>query len=68
MSTADYFILLFNRAHNRALITIFILMSTADEFFYDIDIDLNHFSQLYPSSQSSRENRYFDNYKFNVFL
>ena len=40
-------------------------MSTADNYFDNIDVDLNHFNELYPSLQTSRENQYFDSDKFN---
>ena len=40
-------------------------MSTADDYFVNNDVDLNHFNGLYPSLQTSRENQYFDSDKFN---
>ena len=32
----------------------------------DIDVDLNHFNQLYPTFQQSTNNQYFDSNKFNT--
>ena len=37
----------------------------AEQFFDDIDADLNHSNELYPSLQTSHENQYYDSDEFN---
>ena len=36
-----------------------------EQTFDDIDADLNHFNELYPSLQTSHENQYYDSDEFN---